>query len=141
MREFGQGFARADFVAASRSDDPKLLNAVKAVEGGLDQLYNYLAELGAFGLELACLRTAEEDPNARYDLRKLRDIGVIERGLCEQLVRVAAVRNRMVHDYVGVGGGDVHEAARLLYGALPRYVRAYQDWLRADFPAAVDADQ
>lgn len=141
MDEFGDGFVRAEFVAASGSDDPSLLNAVKAVERGLDQLFNYLAELGAFGLELAGLRTGEEDPNSRADLRRLRDIGVIEPGLCEQLVRVVGVRNRMVHDYVGVSGDDVHEAARLLHGALPRYISAYQNWLRADFPSAVAADR
>lgn len=67
MDEFGDGFVRTEFVAASGSDDPSLLNAVKAVERGLDQLFNYLAELGAFGLELAGRRTAEEDPMSIHD--------------------------------------------------------------------------
>ncbi|MGH2824829.1 MAG: hypothetical protein ACRDLY_17775, partial [Thermoleophilaceae bacterium] len=35
-----------------------------------------------------------------------------------------------VHDYVGLSGTEVHEAVRLLHGALPRYIAAYQDWMR-----------
>jgi hypothetical protein len=35
---------------------------------------------------------------------------VIDAALCEQLVRVAGIRNRTVHDYVVLFGGDVHEA-------------------------------
>ncbi|MGH2746156.1 MAG: hypothetical protein ACRDN8_27425, partial [Thermoleophilaceae bacterium] len=107
-----------------------------ATERGLDQLFNYLAELGALGLELAGLRAPDAEPNAREDLRRLREIGVIETALCEQLVRVAGIRNRMVHDHVGLAGTEVHEAVRLLHGALPRYIAAYQDWLRAGFAPA-----
>jgi len=41
------------------------LNRVKAVERGVDQLYNYIAELAAFGLELAELRGRRDETNAR----------------------------------------------------------------------------
>ena len=51
-------------------------------------------------------------------------------------MRVAAVRNRLVHDYVGVAAEDVHEAARLLLAALPGFVSGYQDWVRAEFHPA-----
>lgn len=61
--------------------------------------------------------------------------GVIDEQLRDQLTRVTGIRNRMVHDYVGVAALDVHQAARLLHAALPRFVTAYQQWLRAGFPA------
>jgi uncharacterized protein YutE (UPF0331/DUF86 family) len=133
MAEFGEGFLADAFADAAASDEPAALNRVKAVERGLDQLFNYLAELGELGLELAGLKSGDQEANARSDLRQLRDAGVIEAALCEQLVRVAGIRNRMVHDYVGVTGVEVHEAVRLLAGALPRYVAAYQDWIKAGF--------
>ncbi len=135
MADFGESFAREDFAAASGSDDPAALNRVKAIERGLDQLFNYLAELSALGLELAGLRYPDEEANARADLRGLRDLGVIDAGLCERLVRVAGIRNRMVHDYVGVTGVEVYEAVRLLHVAPPAYVLAYQRWLRSGFVA------
>ena len=135
MAEFGEGFPREGFIEATGSEDPVQLNRVKAAERGLDQLFNYIAEFGALGLELAGLRAPDAEANARADLRRLRDIGVIEPALCDQLVRVAGIRNRMVHDYVVVSGSDVHEAVRLLAGALPPYIAAYQAWLKAGFPA------
>lgn len=39
--------------ARPRADEPARLNQVKAVERGVDQLYNYIAQLASFGLELA----------------------------------------------------------------------------------------
>jgi hypothetical protein len=56
MAEFGEDFDLDAFRAAYSSQDPVELNRVKAVERGVDQLYNYIAELTAFGLELAQLR-------------------------------------------------------------------------------------
>lgn len=53
MGEFGEDFDPDAFKIADDSDDPVELNRVKAVERGVDQLYNYIAELAAFGLELA----------------------------------------------------------------------------------------
>lgn len=133
MNELDEGFSRDRFVAAARSDDSSTLNRVKAIERGLDQLFNYVAELSALGLELAALRAPDAVPKARSDLRELRAINVITASLCDQLVRVAGIRNRMVHDYVEVSGDDVYEAVRILHAALPRFVDAYQDWVRAGF--------
>lgn len=133
MNELDGGFSRDRFVAAARSEDSTTLNRVKAIERGLDQLFNYIAELSALGLELAALRAPEDVPKARNDLRELQRIAVIDESLCTQLVRVAGIRNRMVHDYVEVSGDDVYEAVRILHAALPRYVGGYQDWLRAGF--------
>ncbi len=136
MAEFDEEFRRERFVRAASSTDPAPLNRVKAVERGLDQLFNYLIELGALGLELAGQRAPGAKASARADLRLLREIGVVDEPLREQLARVAGIRNRVVHDYVGVSGAEVHEAVRLLHKALPRFVSAYQDWLRRDFAVA-----
>jgi uncharacterized protein YutE (UPF0331/DUF86 family) len=135
MATFGEGFGRDEFARAAASEDPSELNSVKAIERGVDQLFNYLVDLGALGLELAELRAPDDEPSARRDLRRLREFGVIDEQLRDQLTRVSRVRNRMVHDYVGVAALDVYEAARLIHAALPRFVTAYQQWLRAGFPA------
>ncbi len=134
MAVFGEGFVRDHFALAAASEHPMELNRVKAIERGVDQLFNYVAELGALGLELAELRAPDDESSARGELRTLREIGVIDEQLRDQLTRVASVRNRMVHDYVRVAAMDVHEAARLVHAALPRFVTAYQRWLRAGFP-------
>jgi uncharacterized protein YutE (UPF0331/DUF86 family) len=134
MATLGEGFGRDRFARAAASEDPSELNRVKAIERGVDQLFNYSAELAALGLELAELRAPDDEQSARGDLRRLREIGVIDAELRDQLTRVARVRNRMVHDYVGVAAFDVHEAARLIHAALPRFVAACQQWVRAGFP-------
>ncbi len=56
MAEFGEDFDLDAFRVAYASDEPVPLNRVKAVERGVDQLYNYVAELTALGLELAEVR-------------------------------------------------------------------------------------
>ena len=45
MGEFGEDFDLDAFRGAYASEDPVTLNHVKAVERGVDQLYNYIAEL------------------------------------------------------------------------------------------------
>src|SRR3954453_844788 len=77
MAEFGEDFDLEAFRTAYASEDPVVLNRVKAVERGADQLYNYVVELTAFGLELAEVRPRDADLNARRDLQSLRRIGVI----------------------------------------------------------------
>ncbi len=77
MAEFGDDFELDAFRTAYASEDPVELNRVKAVERGVDQLYNYVAELAAFGLELAELRGRRDETNARRDLDALRDASVL----------------------------------------------------------------
>src|SRR4051812_10838282 len=72
MAEFGADFDLEAFRTAYASEDPVVLNRVKAVERGADQLYNYVVELTAFGLELAEVRARDADLNARRDLQSLR---------------------------------------------------------------------
>jgi hypothetical protein len=45
MAPFGEG---EQFALAAGSDDPTELNRVKAVERGVDQLFNYVAELAGW---------------------------------------------------------------------------------------------
>jgi hypothetical protein len=65
MATFGEGFGREKFAHAAASEDPSELNSVKAIERGVDQLFNYLVELGALGLELAEIRAPDDKPTAR----------------------------------------------------------------------------
>jgi uncharacterized protein YutE (UPF0331/DUF86 family) len=99
MAEFGEDFDLEQFQQAYDSDDPVLLNRVKAVERGVDQLYNYIAELAAFGLELAELRTRRQETNARADLDSLRRIGVIGPERARRLQRLRELRRLLVHEY------------------------------------------
>jgi hypothetical protein len=77
MAEFGEDFDLGAFQRAFESDDPVVLNRVKAVERGVDQLYNFIAELAALGLELAEVRVRREQTNVRADIDALARIGVI----------------------------------------------------------------
>jgi hypothetical protein len=77
MAEFGEDFDVDAFRAAFDTDEPARLNQVKAVERGVDQLYNYIAELTAFGLELAEIRRRGDELDARRDLAALPRLGVV----------------------------------------------------------------
>lgn len=71
VAEFGDDFDLDQFNIAHASDDPVALNHVKAVERGVDQLHNHIAELTALGLELAEVRMRGDELNARRDLQAL----------------------------------------------------------------------
>lgn len=93
MADFGEDFELDAFRAAYASEDPIELNRVKAVERGVDQLYNYVAELSAFGLELAELRGRQDETNARRDLDGLRGAGVLSGELTRRLRRLRELRH------------------------------------------------
>jgi hypothetical protein len=42
MPTFGEGFGRDEFARAAASEAPSELNSVKAIERGVDQLFNYV---------------------------------------------------------------------------------------------------
>ncbi len=67
MATFGEDLDADLLQVAFESSDPDELNRVKALERGVDQLYNYMAELAAFGLELGGLRERFDESNARRD--------------------------------------------------------------------------
>jgi hypothetical protein len=135
MAEFGEDFDLDAFRVAYASDDPGLLNQVKAVERGVDQLYNYIAELAALGLELAELRTRDDALNARRDLQALHRIGVIGSQRAQRLERLRELRRLLVYEYATATAEQVHEAARLVAGEFIPFYDAYRTWIARGFTA------
>lgn len=135
MAAFGEDFDLDAFRAAYDSEDPTVLNQVKAVERGVDQLYNYIAELAAFGLELAEVRARRDELNARRDLRSLESIGVIGPQRAQRLERLRELRRLLVHEYATATAEQVHEAARLVAAEFVPFYDAYRAWIARGFSA------
>lgn len=135
MAEFGEDFDLSEFCVAYASDDPVVLNQVKAVERGVDQLYNYIAELSASGLELAEVRPREADLNARRDLQALSRIGVLGPQRAQRLERLRELRRLLVHEYATATAEQVHEAARLVAAEFAPFYDAYRAWIARGFSA------
>jgi uncharacterized protein YutE (UPF0331/DUF86 family) len=135
MAEFGEDFDLETFRVAYVSDDPVELNRVKAVERGVDQLYNYLVELTAYGLELAEVRPRDADPNARRDLQGLRRIGVIGTARAQRLERLRELRRLLVHEYATATADQVHDAARIIAAEFVPFYDAYRAWIARGFSA------
>src|SRR5215212_1707004 len=133
MAEFGEDFDLAAFRTAYASEDPVALNRVKAVERGVDQLYNYVVELAAFGLELAEIRPRDADLNARRDLQSLRRIGVIGSERAQRLERLRELRRLLVHEYATATADQVHEAARIIAAEFVPFYDAYRAWIACGF--------
>jgi uncharacterized protein YutE (UPF0331/DUF86 family) len=133
MAEFGEDFELEAFRTAYASEDPVALNRVKAVERGVDQLYNYVVELAAFGLELAEVRPRNADLNARGDLQSLRRIGVIGSERAQRLERLRELRRLLVHEYAAATADQVHEAARIIAAEFVSFYDAYRSWIARGF--------
>ncbi len=136
MAEFGDDFDLAPFEAAYASDDPTELNRVKAVERGVDQLYNYIGELTAFGLELAEVRLRRDDLNARRDIAALARIGVIGPEHARRLERLRELRRLLVHEYATATAEQVHEAARIVAAEFLPFYDSYRAWISRGFAVA-----
>jgi len=135
MAEFGEDFDLAAFTAAHDSDDTVLLNRVNAVERGVDKLYNTIAELTAFGLELAEVRPRGADLNARRDLNDLRRTGVIGPERARRLERLRELRRLLVHEYATATASQIHEAARIVADEFAPFYDAYRNWIARGFSA------
>jgi uncharacterized protein YutE (UPF0331/DUF86 family) len=135
MGEFGEDFDLDAFQRAYDSEDPAELNRVKAVERGVDQLYNYIAELAAFGLELAQVRDRRQDTNARIDLESLARIGVLGPERARRLQRLRELRRLLVHEYATATAEQVHEAARIIAAEFVPFYDAYREWITRGFTA------
>jgi uncharacterized protein YutE (UPF0331/DUF86 family) len=135
MAAFGEDFELGAFSAAYASEDPIELNRVKAVERGVDQLYNYIAELAAFGLELAELRGRRDETNARQDMQALRAAGVLSGELTRRLQRLRELRRMLVHEYATATAEQVHESAQLVAGNFSAFYDAYRNWIKRGFNA------
>lgn len=133
MAEFGEDFDLDSFREAYVSEDPAKLNRVKAVERGVDQLYNYIAELSMFGLELAELRGRREETNARRDLDALREAGVLSGELTGRLQRLRELRRMLVHEYATATAEQVHESAKLVANNFTAFYNAYRELIKRGF--------
>lgn len=133
MAGFGEDFDLPAFKVAFASDEPDELNRVKAVERGVDQLYNDTAELAAFGLELAGLRDRHAETNARRDFDLLARSRVISGERVRRLQRLRELRRLLVHEYATATAEQVHEAALILEAELPAFYAAYGAWIKAGF--------
>ena len=136
MAEFGEDFELDAFRDAYDSADPIPLNRVKAVERGVDQLYNYIAELAAVGLELAEVRSRGDELNARRDLDALQRIGVIGAERTRRLQRLRELRRLLVHEYATATAEQVHEAARIVADEFVPFYDAYRVWISRGFATA-----
>ena len=135
MAEFGEDFDLDEFRSAYATDEPVRLNQVKAVERGVDQLYNYIAELASFGLELAEVRRRGDELNARRDLAALRRIGVLGPERARRLDRLRELRRLLVHEYATASAEQVHEAARIVADEFVPFYDAYRRWIASGFSA------
>jgi uncharacterized protein YutE (UPF0331/DUF86 family) len=133
MAEFGEDFDLDVFQAAYDSEDPTQLNRVKAIERGVDQLYSYIAELAALGLELAEIRARRQETNARLDLDALSRIGVIGRERTRRLQRLRELRRLLVHEYATATAEQVHEAALIISTEFIPFYDAYRAWIGRGF--------
>jgi hypothetical protein len=133
MAKFGENFDEAEFVAAHASSDPDELNMVKAVERGVDQLYNYMAELTRFGLELAEVREGADGINAGRDFRDLQDIKVLSAQRTAEVRTLQQLRRLIVHEYDQATAVQIREAALVVERVLPPFADAYMKWLRSGF--------
>lgn len=135
MAEFGEDFDLDEFTQAHDGDDPVALNRVNAVERGVDKLYNTIAELTAFGLELATVRPRHADLNARRDLADLNRIGVIGPERARRLERLRELRRLLVHEYATATAEQIHEAALIVADEFVPFYDAYRAWIVRGFGA------
>jgi hypothetical protein len=102
-----------------------------AGERGVDQLYNHIAELTAFGLESAEIRARRQDTNARVDIESLSRIGVTGSERARRLQRLRELRRLLVHEYATAA--QVHEAARIISSEFIPFYDAYRNWINRGF--------
>jgi hypothetical protein len=133
MARFGEDFDLDAFTKAYNSDDPDELNLVMAVERGVDHLYNYMAEVTAFGLELAGLRARDADLNARRDFDALRDAKVISSERTVDVQRLREIRRLLVHEYAQTSAELVHESAWITSHLVPVFFNGYRKWIQNGF--------
>jgi uncharacterized protein YutE (UPF0331/DUF86 family) len=133
MARFGEDFDQDAFINAYNSDDPDALNLVMAVERGVDHLYNYMADLTAFGLELADRRDRDASLNARRDIDDLRRAKVLSGERTDDLQRLREIRRLLVHEYAQATAVQIHEAARITSRVVPVFFNAYRKWITLGF--------
>ena len=133
MADFGNDFNADAFREAYASEDPLALNRVKAVERGVDQLCAFIAELTAFGLELAELRGRRDETNARKDLDSLRHTGLFSGELVHRLQRLRELQRMLDREATTATAEEIHESALLVAANFRAFYEAYRTWTTQGF--------
>jgi uncharacterized protein YutE (UPF0331/DUF86 family) len=90
----------------------------EAIEAALDVNAHLIAEAGG------------DVPDDYYGgFIKLGDIGVLTRELAQSLAPSAGLRNRLVHEYMGLDDARVLASIGVLRALYPRYVEAIERYL------------
>jgi hypothetical protein len=131
MADFGEDFDPDVFAGAHDGEDPIQLNRVKAVERGVEQLYGFVEQLAASGLELAGLRGRRDQIDTASDLDLLVGAGVLRKRLAGRLKRLCELQRMRARDHASAE--HVHESALILAGSLPAFYDAYGAWVKRGF--------
>jgi hypothetical protein len=138
----GKGSVRRCPPSGHQRTHPRLASGVSALvsaaaaaagERGVDQLYNHIAELTAFGLESAEIRARRQDTNARVDIESLSRIGVIGSERARRLHRLRELRRLLVHEYATATAAQVHRGARIISSEFIPFYDAYRNWINRGF--------
>jgi uncharacterized protein YutE (UPF0331/DUF86 family) len=97
---------------------------IVATEAALDICNHLAARRGG--------RSPQDYPDC---MRVLAEIGAIDAGLRDRLVKMARFRNLLVHLYATVDDGEVHRVIREDLGDLEEYLERLGHYLKADLGA------
>jgi len=134
-RRFGDPFNSQLYRLVFDSSEPVNVNAIGAIERGIEKVANYINELTSFGLEMAEVKDDSAPLNAKKDLEKLLETGAISRALAEDLQDLRELRKNLAHDYPGVRAQSVRDAALIAADRYPDFEQAFRKWKDAGFPA------
>jgi uncharacterized protein YutE (UPF0331/DUF86 family) len=115
------------FLQASRLTDPERLSSqVYPLERAFEILCNYVSELNELGLEEAGLTPGDRPTSLRLMER--------EKVLGSERTRrwrgILEARNELQHKYPDIRAAGIYEAAVVLAGDFPAYIRDYVAWMR-----------
>jgi hypothetical protein len=131
MAAFGD-FNLQEFKRAfNTSDDIEAYNRVQAVERGLGRVQNFVAELAQAGSKLAQLPPPAERhaSSAHQAFMTLRDARVLNKQLCQRLIRAQDARTTIEHGYLETSAGNVHQAAQLIHDSAREFIEPFRGWV------------
>jgi len=132
IAEFGDEFDVARFKRAFNSPDLKVYNRVQAVEKAVGRVQNFLTDLAVDGACLAELpvgRPAKDDSKAKPSFDALRDVDVIDAGICRRLENGQKARSRLEHDYLHMSAGEVHRATKTVRQTAQEFIGPFRAWI------------
>jgi uncharacterized protein YutE (UPF0331/DUF86 family) len=130
---FGTDFNLGRFKEAFNSPQAReTYRDVHAVERAAGRVQGYLGDLAKDGVRLTGLpREPEGGPGfqATQAFEALREAGLIDGGLCADLVDAQKGRSRIEHEYVRLPAGQVHRTVSLIHAVAPQFMGAYRPWI------------